>query len=1062
MGFILLAFASSIAVATFIENDFGTSTARALVYNSWWFELLIFIGIVNLSGIIITHKLYRKEKLTLFIFHLSFLVILIGAAITRFFGSEGVMHIREGESSQEILSENTYIFGNAIIGNDTVYAEKKILIALTSDNTHALAFDHPVEKISVACTGIVPNAMQVGKASPNGQPLLEMIVATMTGRETIPILSGENKKLGPYIVSLNDTTQAHSMNIWLTDSGFYMKAPVDVLSGNMNEQSADTLKAGKAHPFKLKNLYTLGSVQMVAKNYFPSGEIEVVTMPHAEKDQLPTAFMLKASVNSKTKNITYFATAHAFNQPVNVQIDRVNFQLSVGSKPVKIPFSLKLNKFIVEHYPGSNSPSWFESNITLVDPLANKTVESRIFMNNVLKYKGYRFYQSSYDQDEKGTILSVNRDAWGTLFTYLGYLLMGIGMILALFNKNSRFHALSKELKALSNQKKALPIAALIFMFTFHGGINLSAQPADNKVKITLEITGDSSIYKIPDSLNIDKDQVNKFGQLLIQDMGGRIKPIHSLSSELLRKISRKTKFLGLTSDELLLNMLTHPAFWQSVPMIRFSHPDIATLLQVKGKYVAFQGLFDPANPNKYMLSEPVSEAYRKKPGSRSKLDNELIRLDERANLCYLIYTGEFFRIYPKPGDEKQTWYNTESAVAAFHGDDSLFVANAFDLYLEMLRQKPTTDNLAKATEVIDALHNFQAKYGKDLIPSAFKIKLETLYNKVNIFDRLSSFFGLVGFVLLILQFIGIFKPAMKLKTATAVARLLIIAGFIFQFLGLAARWYISGHAPWSNGYESLIYIAFATILAGIIFSRKTGIALSVTSLLAWIILHVAHLSWMDPEITNLTPVLKSYWLVIHVAVITASYGFLALGALMAFLNLIFMAIQSGKNHRRIGITISELSAVIEMALIVGLYLLTIGTFLGGVWANESWGRYWGWDPKETWALVTVLVYAFIAHMRLIPGIRSNYLFNLFALLSFGCVIMTYFGVNYYLSGLHSYAKGDPLPVPSFVYYTIAVIGVIALAAYVNQKILKKVLSTKYSVLFLPPKKEPNQFICES
>jgi cytochrome c-type biogenesis protein CcsB len=295
-----------------------------------------------------------------------------------------------------------------------------------------------------------------------------------------------------------------------------------------------------------------------------------------------------------------------------------------------------------------------------------------------------------------------------------------------------------------------------------------------------------------------------------------------------------------------------------------------------------------------------------------------------------------------------------------------------------------------------------------------------------------------VGFVLLILQFIALFKPRMILKTAIDVSRILIIAGFTLHLFGLAARWYISGHAPWSNGYESLIYIAFATILAGIIFSRKTGIALSATALLAWIILHVAHLSWMDPEITNLVPVLKSYWLVIHVAVITASYGFLALGALLAFLNLIIMFTQSAKNYERLEISISELSAVIEMTLIVGLYLLTIGTFLGGVWANESWGRYWGWDPKETWALVTVLVYAFVAHIRMIPGLKGTYLFNLLSLISFGCVIMTYFGVNYYLSGLHSYAKGDPLPVPSFVYYTITVIAIVALAAFINQRVVRK------------------------
>ena len=235
-----------------------------------------------------------------------------------------------------------------------------------------------------------------------------------------------------------------------------------------------------------------------------------------------------------------------------------------------------------------------------------------------------------------------------------------------------------------------------------------------------------------------------------------------------------------------------------------------------------------------------------------------------------------------------------------------------------------------------------------------------------------------------------------------------------------------------------MIYIGFASVLAGLLFYRKSPIALSATSVLAWIILYVAHLSWMDPEITNLVPVLQSYWLVIHVAIITASYGFLALGALMAFINLLFMIFQNKKNYPFTNLTIMELTAVIEMSLIVGVYMLTIGTFLGGVWANESWGRYWGWDSKETWALVTVLWYALVSHLRLIPVLKSKLLFNILALFSFATVIMTYFGVNYYLTGLHSYAKGDSAALPSTVYYTLILTGVVVFLAIVNQKMVLK------------------------
>ncbi len=257
---------------------------------------------------------------------------------------------------------------------------------------------------------------------------------------------------------------------------------------------------------------------------------------------------------------------------------------------------------------------------------------------------------------------------------------------------------------------------------------------------------------------------------------------------------------------------------------------------------------------------------------------------------------------------------------------------------------------------------------------------------------------------------------------------------FYSHCAGLISRWYISGHAPWSNAYESLLYIAFATVLAGTLLARKSVIIPASAALLAWLILFVAHLNWMDPEITNLVPVLKSYWLLVHVAVITGSYGFLALGALLAFLNLVIMIFRNANNEIQTSEIITKLTLIIEITLLIGLYLLTIGTFLGGVWANESWGHYWGWDPKETWALVSILVYAIITHMRLIPGLKGEYTFNLMSLIGFSSIIMTYFGVNYYLTGLHSYAKGEPAPVPEFVYYTLAVITVVSVLAWMNYR----------------------------
>jgi cytochrome c-type biogenesis protein CcsB len=296
----------------------------------------------------------------------------------------------------------------------------------------------------------------------------------------------------------------------------------------------------------------------------------------------------------------------------------------------------------------------------------------------------------------------------------------------------------------------------------------------------------------------------------------------------------------------------------------------------------------------------------------------------------------------------------------------------------------------------------------------------------------------MLGVLLLILLFVEMFRTSKALRWVIKGFVVLIVIGFVFQTLGLAMRWYISGHAPWSDGYESLIYIGWVTLLAGLIFSGGSKMTIAATTVLTSIILMVAHLSWMDPEVTNLVPVLKSYWLTIHVSIITASYGFLALSMLLGFLNLLLMIFRRKSNTRLFAIRINELTAINERAVMVGLYMLTIGTFLGGVWANESWGRYWGWDPKETWALVSVLVYAFVSHMKYMPGMKSRFSYNFATLISYFSILMTYFGVNYYLSGLHSYAKGDPVPVPTFVYYTVAVIFILSLWAYIREKQLER------------------------
>ena len=251
------------------------------------------------------------------------------------------------------------------------------------------------------------------------------------------------------------------------------------------------------------------------------------------------------------------------------------------------------------------------------------------------------------------------------------------------------------------------------------------------------------------------------------------------------------------------------------------------------------------------------------------------------------------------------------------------------------------------ANNTLHAIKSYQVKYGAEVLPSESKLKMEVFYNESRVFNQLSYLYALVGVLMLFFLIAQVFKQRVWIARAIQLCYWIIVLGFLAHTLGLAGRWIISGHAPWSNAYESVIYIAWATILAGFIFSKKSKMSMAATSVVSSLLLMVAALNWLDPEITNLVPVLNSYWLLIHVAIITASYGFLALGALLGFLNLLIMILQSKKNKKPFKSYLKELTFINEMTITVGLFMLSIGTFRGGVWANESWGRYWGWDPKR-------------------------------------------------------------------------------------------------------------------
>jgi cytochrome c-type biogenesis protein CcsB len=517
---------------------------------------------------------------------------------------------------------------------------------------------------------------------------------------------------------------------------------------------------------------------------------------------------------------------------------------------------------------------------------------------------------------------------------------------------------------------------------------------------------------------------------VLVQDQKGRTKPLFTLSNDILRKVTRENEFEGLTSMQVFLGLYFDFSNWKDVPMIVISSGDIQKKLGIKGKLAAFSDLVSTEGNGTYKIAEEVNAAYSKAPGDRSKTDKEMMKIDERLNIVYMIYKGDFMKLFPLK-DGTHDWGSPQDAIKkAVSKEDSLYLNNIIPILSDALQ----TNNMATVRQVTESITGYQKRFSQYALPSGSKTTAELLYYKLGIFEKLFPFYATVGLIMLIGLITMVIKGRKETSVFVKVLGWILFAGFLFHTLGLGLRWYIAGHAPMSNGYESMIFISWATLLAGFIFSRKSAFALSATAVLASMTLMVAHLSFMDPEITNLVPVLKSYWLTLHVSVITGSYGFLGLGAILGIITLILLSLSNDKNRERISNTIDELTVINFKTLTLGLYFLTIGTFLGAVWANESWGRYWGWDPKETWSLITIIIYSIVIHSRRIPGMKDIFTFNLISLFAFSSVLMTYFGVNYYLSGMHSYAAGDSVPVPSFVYIVVIVLAGLSFLAYSKYK----------------------------
>lgn len=530
----------------------------------------------------------------------------------------------------------------------------------------------------------------------------------------------------------------------------------------------------------------------------------------------------------------------------------------------------------------------------------------------------------------------------------------------------------------------------------------------------------------------INKTYAKSFSKLIVQSKDGRMKPLDSLHLNILNKISEQTSFYGLTYNQVVLGMVFQPKLWKSVPMFKLKHPSLKKLLNTTHKKVSYNFLLNAQS--QYKLESMALNAMSTEEQKRSAVEKAHITLYERFQIAKFIYNQGYMKIFPLKNTVNDTWYSPMTLKDNFYNElkraaQTLFITNKENVYTSF-----NTNNWDRAILFVQHIQNFQKEYATHLIPDNTKIELEIIHNKILLFERLYTIYFILGLLLFIVTFIGLLKSKQFNKTYKLLASLIVVA-FILHTMNLILRWYISNHAPWSDAYESMVFIAWTLILAGVYFMKHSNFTLPVTTLCASALLFSAHLSFIDPQITNLSPSLQSIWLTLHVALISASYGFLALSALLGIVVITTYTLISNNQFSLIFYKLSEITKVNELSMILGSFLLIIGTLLGSVWANEAWGRVWHWDPKESWSLIAIFVYIIILHLKLKGKFQNILHFSIIAFIAYGSILMTYFGVNYFFEAIHVYASNTNSEIPLWFYLlNLLFIIIIAMALFKDKK----------------------------
>lgn len=625
-------------------------------------------------------------------------------------------------------------------------------------------------------------------------------------------------------------------------------------------------------------------------------------------------------------------------------------------KTKELGFEVSLKNFNVVNYPGTDAP------MDYVTTLTANTQEIKVSMNNIGSFNGYRFIQSGYDSDMQGTTLGVYHDPWGIGITYTGYALLFISLIATMASKKTRMRHLYR--KALSLQgAKAWAVTALLAVSSFATSAN-----AQEMVKI-------------------DGDIADDFGKICVL-YNSRITPINTVATSFVTKLCGKPTWDGLSSNQVFAGWIFDVPYWETVKMIEIKEKKAQELLGINGKWASFDDFWD--NYNNYKLDAPLKKAYK---DGDTKLQKQLRDADEKFNIIRMLYGGEMLKMFPYAGKQgHMQWFAPGQPLGNLKLDEKelVFIKKSMDYLAESI----ITGDKARAEEIAKKIYSYQHVRGKAVVPTKFRIYTETFYNKTNAQRLPVMLYLTLSLLLAIVSTLSLNNG--KQKKTRLVSSVLTWVMLIHTSLLLALRWFVSGHLPMSNGYETMQFMAWATLIVTLVMQKRFLPVKQFGPLLSSFALLVAMITDGNPQITQLMPVLQSPLLSVHVMVIMFSYALFGLTALIGLQGLI-------AHHRKQEEKEQQLAALSQFLLYPAVALIAIGIFIGAIWANVSWGRYWSWDSKETWALITMLIYSAPLHAD-IKWLRKAQHMHIYMLLAFLSVLMTYFGVNYFLSGMHSYA----------------------------------------------------------